>query len=239
LYTLLQDSPEENELLRAMGRVVAKLLTEGEMNVTGDCTPKPAITSNGSLPDPTTELAAHANTMAEIDETSKVASTSEQSNGTPTAALDKKDNTDKVPKSPQLIEAPNTPPNELTGNGPQLLDTTNTPENVSEAPTRDLDGLSIDESEVVSKNTEDTEQPLPIAPESNSGAIGDLPGLDSEIERQEKWFLTFEQFVSGLNQEPDLCQFFAEQNLIDLSGSTSVDPVLSSYTRTVIASSPL
>ncbi len=62
-------------------------------------------------------------------------------------------------------------------------------------------------------------------------------GLDSEL--QEKWFLTFEQFVSGLNKEPDLCQFFAEQNLLDLTGASSVDPVLNSYTRTVLATSPL
>ncbi len=62
-------------------------------------------------------------------------------------------------------------------------------------------------------------------------------GNDSEV--QEKWFLTFEQFVSGLNQEPELCQFFAEQNLLDLTGASSVDPILSSYTRTVIATSPL
>lgn len=60
---------------------------------------------------------------------------------------------------------------------------------------------------------------------------------DSEI--QDKWFLTFEQFVEGLNKEPELCQFFAEQNLMDLTGSSPVDPVLSSYTRTVLASSPL
>lgn len=62
-------------------------------------------------------------------------------------------------------------------------------------------------------------------------------GLDPAL--QEKWFLTFEQFVSGLNKEPDLCQFFAEQNLLDLSGASSVDPILNSYTRTVLATSPL
>lgn len=53
-------------------------------------------------------------------------------------------------------------------------------------------------------------------------------------ELEEKWFLTFEQFVGDLQREPFLCQFFAEQDSIDLSG-TSVDPVLNPYTRTILA----
>lgn len=48
--------------------------------------------------------------------------------------------------------------------------------------------------------------------------------------------LTFEQFVGALQLEPVLCQFFAEQNTMDLSGS-SVDPVLNPYTRTIMATS--
>lgn len=52
-------------------------------------------------------------------------------------------------------------------------------------------------------------------------------------ELEAKWFLNFEQFVAGVQQEPELCQFFAEQNIIDLSG-TNVDPILSQYTRTVL-----
>ena len=53
-------------------------------------------------------------------------------------------------------------------------------------------------------------------------------------ELEAKWFLTFEQFVAGVQQEPELCQFFAEQNVIDLSDSSSVDPILSQYTRTIL-----
>ena len=49
----------------------------------------------------------------------------------------------------------------------------------------------------------------------------------------ERWYITFEQFISSVQTEPDLCQFFAEQNTMDLAGS-SVDPVLSPYTRTVL-----
>ena len=58
-------------------------------------------------------------------------------------------------------------------------------------------------------------------------AVADAAQLEA------KWFLTFEQFVAGVQQEPELCQFFAEQNVIDLSGS-SVDPILSKYTRTIL-----
>ena len=56
-------------------------------------------------------------------------------------------------------------------------------------------------------------------------------------EVEERWRLTFEEFVSTLQREPVLCQFFAEQNSIDLSG-TNVDPVLNPYTRTIMATSP-
>ena len=62
--------------------------------------------------------------------------------------------------------------------------------------------------------------------------------VSSEEKINEKWFLKFEQFISAVQQEPELCQFFAEQSTIDLAGS-SVDPVLNPYTRTVLATSPL
>ena len=56
----------------------------------------------------------------------------------------------------------------------------------------------------------------------------DSQGLSS------KWYITFEQFISSVQTEPDLCQFFAEQNTMDLD-SSCVDPLLSPYTRTVLA----
>ncbi len=67
------------------------------------------------------------------------------------------------------------------------------------------------------------------------GKVEGLPHLRRQESADRRWYLTFEQFVSGIQQEPELCQFFAEQSIIDLHG-TSVDPVLSSYTRTVLAS---
>ena len=48
-----------------------------------------------------------------------------------------------------------------------------------------------------------------------------------------RWYITFEQFVSAVQQEPELCQFFAEQDTIDLE-SSSVDPILSRYTHSVL-----
>ena len=50
---------------------------------------------------------------------------------------------------------------------------------------------------------------------------------------ENRWYITFEQFISCVQTEPDLCQFFAEQNTIDLA-SSPVDPLLSPYTRTVL-----
>ena len=53
-------------------------------------------------------------------------------------------------------------------------------------------------------------------------------------ELDENWMLTFEQFAAAIQQEPELCQFFAEQNRMDLEG-TSVDRILNPYTKTVLA----
>ena len=47
-------------------------------------------------------------------------------------------------------------------------------------------------------------------------AVADAADLEA------RRFLNFEQFVAGIQQALELCQFFAEQNTIDLSG-TSVD----------------
>ena len=50
-------------------------------------------------------------------------------------------------------------------------------------------------------------------------------------EEDEYWYITLEDFISGIQGDTELCQFFAEQYILDLKGS-SVDPVLNSYTRT-------
>ena len=62
----------------------------------------------------------------------------------------------------------------------------------------------------------------------------DVEDVEEAEELSRRWFLTFEQFVAAVQQEPELCQFFAEQNVIDVEGSP-VDPLLSDYTRAVLA----
>ena len=56
------------------------------------------------------------------------------------------------------------------------------------------------------------------------------PTVDNE-EEDEYWYITLEDFISSIQGDTELCQFFAEQYILDLKGS-SVDPVLNSYTRT-------
>ena len=86
------------------------------------------------------------------------------------------------------------------------------------------------ESDMVQLNTYDEES----QGASQQGASEFEAAVADAAELEAKWMLTFEQFVAGIQQEPELCQFFAEQNIIDLSG-TCVDPILSQYTRTVLA----
>jgi len=75
--------------------------------------------------------------------------------------------------------------------------------------------------------------------ESSNGYEDFQQSLSDSIKQchMDEWKLSFEQFVGALQLEPTLCQFFAEQNAMDLSGS-SVDPVLNPYTRTIMATSP-
>ena len=76
--------------------------------------------------------------------------------------------------------------------------------------------------------------------QSSSGVCTGYEGFEhtvvSTVKLKVEWLLTFEQFASALQKEMLLCQFFAEQNTIDLSG-TNVDPVLNPYTRTILATS--
>ena len=80
--------------------------------------------------------------------------------------------------------------------------------------------------------------PQTSTPDTSGQAVLELPVPPSlTVEDEElgkKWYITFEQFISSVQTEPDLCQFFAEQNTMDLD-SSSVDPILTPYTRTVLA----
>ena len=62
--------------------------------------------------------------------------------------------------------------------------------------------------------------------------------LSSQKSNADNWSLTLEQFISGIQSEPDLCQFFAEQYLIDLKG-TKIDPLQNTYTTSMITATKL
>ena len=62
------------------------------------------------------------------------------------------------------------------------------------------------------------------------------PTSDDCFPPLEEWQLTFEQFLEGIQHEPNLCQFFAEQYQMDLFAATG-DPLLSSYSKTFMVKS--
>ena len=169
LYTLLQDSAEEQELLQAMGRVANTLLKTGEDNVTD-------VESTGQ----------------------EVFSPSVESTHTT-------NNCEVSPGSVCVQQTP-TPVEQCSSVSSVTTDCSETHGGSSS-------------SQLKQKSDEGT-------------TVFDIAVADA-AELEAKWFLTFEQFVAGIQQEPELCQFFAEQNVIDLSGS-SVDPILSQYTRTIL-----
>lgn len=170
LYTLLQDSAEEQELLQAMGRVANTLLKTGEDNVTD-------MESTGQeVFSPSAESAQATNSCGEVSA-----------------------GTASIQKTPALAEQGSS-----------------------------VSSVTADCSEAHGDTTVSQ-----LAQTTDEGATAFDIAVADAAELEAKWFLTFEQFVAGVQQEPELCQFFAEQNVIDLSGS-SVDPILSQYTRTIL-----
>lgn len=73
----------------------------------------------------------------------------------------------------------------------------------------------------------------------DDGAESDLLSAEQEEESFEpvsspNWYLTFEEFVAGIQQEPGICQFFAEQYIIELNELTEKqNDLLDPYTRLV------
>ncbi|XP_019848868.1 PREDICTED: TBC1 domain family member 9B-like [Amphimedon queenslandica] len=70
----------------------------------------------------------------------------------------------------------------------------------------------------------------PITPPTDTNGVH-----SNENEEGEFWYITLEDFISSIQRETELCQFFAEQYILDLKGS-SVDPILNTYTRTFVNS---
>jgi hypothetical protein len=204
LYSLLQDSPDEHELFRAMGLVANSLLGTGEENVQAtDTTATPELAESA----PAAPLEVPSNLVGSVNTVGVVSAAVAVGNGN----LARGDNMEAAPISDSNSDV-----------GVTAAETVET--RTSDAGTRSGMTTSVETSVSGSIPTD-----LPTD-------IGDSfeQVMANAEELEEKWFLTFEQFVGALQQQPFLCQFFAEQNSIDLSG-TSVDPVLNPYTRTILA----
>lgn len=199
LYSLLQDSPDEQELFKGMGKVANSLLGTGEKNVQADLTSLSNVSRTGD-----SQQAPGKDSIQGVSLTS--------------TNLDKSKNNEEDTRGATL-----SPSKAQSENA-----TSDCAESVAEhvgTPLEEPDGVSA----ISAGSSESTAD--------NSGQDSFEQAMANAEELEEKWFLTFEQFVGALQLEPVLCQFFAEQNTIDLSG-TNVDPVLNPYTRTILATSP-
>ena len=80
-------------------------------------------------------------------------------------------------------------------------------------------------------------EPNTTAVLTNDMAVNETIGKVETEHRddQVEWFLTYEQFAFVIQQEPEMCQFFAEQSKLVFEGRR-VDMNLDPYTRAVMAS---
>lgn len=237
LYSLLQDSPDEEDLLIGMGKVAHDLLRIGEDNVRMfsstagagrlGCSPQTAESSDftphrTTSPDPS--LAEKENASAQKTKPSSPRATEGEL-------------TQSVLPSLSDLEARNDKERFAEGEGGIGSECNDLPKEADSRPS-----ITADSVEPAPISADPVESPSSIADSPDSPKKQSLESsfdkaMADAAELEEKWFLTFEQFVGSLQREPFLCQFFAEQNSIDLSG-TNVDPVLNPYTRTILATSP-
>ena len=251
LYTLLHDSPDEHDLFQAMGRVVAMLLHTGEQNVRS---PNSILEERS-----TARLQDGSSGAAEMKGPSMVKNEDELKlsgscrNIAPEVTVDSE--TENVPskceqqqsvspKEGSLSSFKSSSQTEESKKSENKLSVNTDEDDITVTGLKQVENLQLNLSspgpvEITSQKsrTLEKDQHVPICSKSDDVLEPLILGVENDHELQEKWYLTFEQFVSALQQEPELCQFFAEQNTIDLAGS-SVDPLLSHYTRTVLASSP-
>lgn len=186
LYTLLQDSAEEQDLLQAMGRVANSLLKIGEENVTN-------IEATGQTPHEVPVSVEVSMQNAEDSKEHDKYYVQRAKDASQTESL-LADSDQRVTDAEKDVVKNDTSRSRICSNGTSQVSL--------QSPQKNCNTFDI--------------------------AVADAAELEA------KWFLSFEQFIAGVQQEPELCQFFAEQNYIDLSG-TSVDPVLNLYTRTILA----
>lgn len=252
LYTLLQGSADEEELFEAMGRVAKFLLglqrepsrgqvTSGNIGPVGgrDLADNKELVDNKdpeSIKYPAAVLAVSSQPADALCRTSAVDRETET----------KTEVSSSIPDSSEWMKAPN---------ADDASSKASTVEKEDEAT--EENGYRLLEENNVPHASTGFEGSFSSSHESHNCTSLDAPNVsrDKELEsssgyenfeqalantmhhyNKEEWMLTFEQFVGALQLEPVLCQFFAEQNTMDLSGS-SVDPVLNPYTRTIMATS--
>lgn len=88
-----------------------------------------------------------------------------------------------------------------------------------------------DDSHTTSTDPNNKQQINSSSDNDQQMSVSSAANKSGEPDRSDNnWTITLEDFIAAIQREPDLCQFFAEQYILDLRGSC-VDPLLSSYTR--------
>ena len=238
LYSLLQDSSDEQELFREMSEVANGLLKVGEANIQESDLSSTSSPTRSSL-SPVTDTSSAVISESSTSRDTLLPGDCEALSRDTSSAGTSESSTKSLGTSESLT----------------ALERTHDDSSVTEDTTRDDHSFSghdhkLSDTESVAQSTNANGEKTGDA--STSSARDSSPKsltnlsiedsfekalADAEEVADEKWFLSFEQFVGALQRKTVLCQFFAEQNTIDLSG-TNVDPVLNPYTRTILATSP-
>lgn len=281
LYTLLQYSPDEQQLFQAVGKVAQNLLLIGEQNARSvlagspfpptasspfDIPPKSLSSSSGFATD---IVAAEVKGKPLLEQRKEVDNERRMGDDSP-REKSQQNEVSLVNESETISVSENIlpqPPSTSLGDPTTNIasDSTNQVTSTEEDSFRNaLSSLELkskptnryniqahndshsDTTTHVKSDSQTSIPPLqPTHVPNLLDPISDLvPNIrienwnktasQSDQDGSDNWYITFEQFISFVQAEPDLCQFFAEQNTMDL-GSSSVDPVLTPYTRTVLA----
>ena len=189
LYSLLQDSANEEGLFQAMNRTAYYLLELGQTNCE--------------------ETGIEARKLDQTVTPTKLSSNEE------------------VPITNEKDESLEPSVNEVLTDEKFSDPTSGANHIVPESPTSNKKSETKMEKEISDLNKNSTSQLR------STSYIEAAKNISCQRFHSSGWYITLEQFIAGIQLEPDLCQFFAEQYLMDLRGS-NVDQVLSSYTSSFI-----
>ena len=252
LYALLQDSANEEGLFQSMNSVAYKLLEIGKDNsecssaaelgrasaTVGGATPRTSVASDGAVAVDRSSISA-----------SEVVPTENRSGVEIVSARED----DSRGRGPSRLDAPTTDRQSSSSKSladgalccedpvPKGSESQRATDSVDPGGVRSLRSPSSEFSSDDGFTLVSHEDCLPDdASRDDRNKAGSVryitatENLSQQALQGVDWFLTFEQFISCLQHEPALCQFFAEQYMMDLMGS-SVDPDLSAYTRSFMA----